>query len=69
MTDSLTPVSMESAPVWDDICRVCGQLFMMGFDSTEVTTQIKELIEDYYLETILLTAKILGQLSKLPSWS
>ena len=57
MTDSLTPVSMESAPAWDDICRVCGQLFMMGFDGTEVTPQIKELIEDYHLGTILLTAK------------
>ncbi|KAK3172054.1 hypothetical protein OEA41_004138 [Lepraria neglecta] len=48
---------MESSPVWDDICRVCGQLFMMGFDGTEVTPQIKELIEDYHLGTILLTAK------------
>ena len=52
-----TPFSMESAPVWDNICRVCGQLFMMGFDGTEVTPQIKELIEDYHLGTILLTAK------------
>ena len=29
----------------------------MGFDGTEVTPQIKELIEDYHLGTILLTAK------------
>ena len=57
MTDSLTPVSMELPPVWDDVCRVCGQLFMMGFDGTEVTPQIKELIEDFHLGTILLTAK------------
>ena len=34
-----------------------GQLFMMGFDGTEVTPQIKILIERHYLGTILLTAK------------
>ena len=34
-----------------------GQLFMMGFDGTEVTPQIRLLIEVHHLGTILLTAK------------
>ena len=54
---SLIPVSMESAPVWDDVDWMCGQLFMMGFDGSEVTPQIKRLIETHHIGTILLTAK------------
>ena len=57
MIEPLTPISVEFAPVWDDIGRVRGQLFMMGFEGTEVTPQIKGLIEDYHVGTILLTAK------------
>lgn len=34
-----------------------GQLFMMGFDGTEVTPQIRTLIKVHHLGTILLTAK------------
>jgi beta-N-acetylhexosaminidase len=34
-----------------------GQLFMMGFDGTTVNEQIKSLIEDYHVGSILLTAK------------
>lgn len=34
-----------------------GQLFMMGFDGTEATPQIRKLIEVHHLGTILLTAK------------
>lgn len=34
-----------------------GQLMMMGFDGTEVTPQIRRLIADYHLGTVLLTAK------------
>ena len=34
-----------------------GQLFMMGFDGTEVTPQIRQLIQQHHLGTILLTAK------------
>ena len=34
-----------------------GQLFMMGFDGTTVTPQIRKLIEDHHLGCILLTAK------------
>lgn len=40
-----------------DIHRTMGQLFMMGFDGTEVTEQIRALIKYNYLGTILLTAK------------
>ncbi|KAL8658604.1 MAG: hypothetical protein Q9226_000894 [Calogaya cf. arnoldii] len=47
---------MES-PVWDDMDRAMGQMFIMGFDGTEVTPQIRELIEKHHLGTILLTAK------------
>lgn len=38
-------------------------MFIMGFDGTEVTPQIKSLIEDHHLGTILLTAKNLKCLS------
>jgi hypothetical protein len=34
-----------------------GQLFMMGFDGTSVTPEIRSLIEDYHLGSVLLTAK------------
>lgn len=34
-----------------------GQMFIMGFDGTEVTPQIQSLIEKHHLGTILLTAK------------
>ncbi|KAF2473255.1 glycoside hydrolase [Lindgomyces ingoldianus] len=44
-------------PVWDDLDRTMGQLFMMGFDGTAVTPQIRTLIEKHHLGCILLTAK------------
>lgn len=34
-----------------------GQLFMMGFDGTSVSPEIRSLIENYHLGSILLTAK------------
>lgn len=34
-----------------------GQLFMMGFDGTAVTPQIRRLIQEHHLGSILLTAK------------
>lgn len=34
-----------------------GQLFMMGFDGTTVSPQIRSLIEDYHLGSVLLSAK------------
>jgi beta-N-acetylhexosaminidase len=43
--------------VWNDLDRSLGQLFMMGFDGTTVTPQIRELIEKYHIGSILLTAK------------
>lgn len=54
---SLTPLSVESASVWDDLDWLYGQLFMMGFDGTEVTPQVRKLIEVHHIGTILLTAK------------
>ncbi|KAI9826495.1 MAG: hypothetical protein M1819_007344 [Sarea resinae] len=44
-------------PVWNDMDKTMGQLFMMGFDGTTVTPQIRKLIEDHHLGCILLTAK------------
>ena len=37
--------------------RQLGQLFMMGFDGTEVSDQVRILIENYHVGSILLTAK------------
>ncbi|EEP76790.1 conserved hypothetical protein [Uncinocarpus reesii 1704] len=37
--------------------RQMGQLFVMGFDGTSVNPQIRSLIEDYHLGSIILTAK------------
>ncbi|KAL2824541.1 glycoside hydrolase superfamily [Aspergillus cavernicola] len=42
---------------WDNLDRQMGQLFMMGFDGTSVSPQIRSLIENYHLGSILLTAK------------
>ncbi|KZF22841.1 glycoside hydrolase family 3 protein [Xylona heveae TC161] len=44
-------------PVWDNMDRSMGQLFMMGFDGTTVTPQIRALIEKHHLGSVLLTAK------------
>ena len=37
--------------------RQMGQLFMMGFGGTGVSPEIRSLIEDYHLGSIILTAK------------
>lgn len=37
--------------------RAIGAMFFMGFDGTEVTPQIRSLIEDHHLGSILLTTK------------
>jgi len=37
--------------------RQLGQLFMMGFDGTSVNPQIRALIEDHRVGSVLLTAK------------
>lgn len=44
-----------------------GQLFMMGFDGTSVNSQIRSLIEDYHLGSVLLTAKNLKCILFLPT--
>jgi hypothetical protein len=41
----------------DDHHRAMGQLFMMGWEGEEVTPQIRSLIADYGLGSIILTAK------------
>ncbi|KAL8715130.1 MAG: hypothetical protein Q9220_001087 [cf. Caloplaca sp. 1 TL-2023] len=53
----ISPGSATLASVWDDMDRAMGQMFIMGFDGTEVTPQIQSLIENHHLGTILLTAK------------
>lgn len=37
--------------------RAMGQLFMMGWEGQEVTPQIRSLIEDHHLGSIILTTK------------
>ncbi|KAE9975714.1 hypothetical protein EG328_003031 [Venturia inaequalis] len=44
-------------PVWDDLDRTLGQLLMVGFDGSVVTPQIRTLIQQYHVGSILLTAK------------
>ncbi|KAI6890484.1 glycoside hydrolase, partial [Hortaea werneckii] len=44
-------------PTWSDNERVLGQLFMMGFEGPSVTPQIRKLIQEHHLGSILLTAK------------
>ena len=57
MSSSATLASMEAGSVFEDMDWKLGQLFMMGFDGTEVTPQIRKLIQDFHLGTVLLTAK------------
>ncbi|KAH7319815.1 glycoside hydrolase family 3 protein [Stachybotrys elegans] len=44
-------------PLWQDIDWAIGQTLIMGWDGTEVTPQIRSLIEDHHLGSIILTAK------------
>lgn len=39
------------------VSRQRGQLFMMGFEGTVVNDQIKSLIEEYHVGSVLLTEK------------
>jgi beta-N-acetylhexosaminidase len=41
----------------DSFDRAIGACFFMGFDGTEVTPQIRTLIEEHHLGAILLTTK------------
>jgi hypothetical protein len=45
--------------------RAMGQLFFMGWEGTEVTPQIRTLIEDHHLGAILLTTKNLKSMKCL----
>lgn len=47
----------ELDPLWKDLDWAMGQCFMMGFEGTEVTPQIRTLIEDHHLGAILLSTK------------
>ncbi|KAI0477827.1 glycoside hydrolase family 3 protein [Xylariaceae sp. FL0804] len=44
-------------PLWQDIDWAIGQMLIMGWDGTEVTPQIRNLIENHHLGSIILTAK------------
>ncbi|ROV87420.1 hypothetical protein VMCG_10712 [Cytospora schulzeri] len=44
-------------PLWQDLDWAIGQMLLMGWDGTEVTPQIRTLIEDHHLGSIILTAK------------
>ncbi|KAK8053929.1 hypothetical protein PG996_013230 [Apiospora saccharicola] len=44
-------------PLWQDLDWAIGQTLIMGWDGTEITPQIKSLIEEHHLGSILLTAK------------
>ncbi|TVY87074.1 Beta-hexosaminidase [Lachnellula willkommii] len=44
-------------PLWKELDWAIGACFFMGFDGTEVTPQIRTLIEDHHLGAILLTTK------------
>ncbi|RFN45789.1 beta-n-acetylhexosaminidase [Fusarium flagelliforme] len=44
-------------PSWQDLDRAIGQILIMGWDGTEVTPQIRTLIEEHHLGSIILTAK------------
>ncbi|KAI0010364.1 glycoside hydrolase family 3 protein [Xylariaceae sp. FL0662B] len=44
-------------PLWQDLDWAIGQILIMGWDGTEVTPQIKNLIQNHHLGSIILTAK------------
>ncbi|KAI9151737.1 Beta-hexosaminidase [Paramyrothecium foliicola] len=44
-------------PLWQNLDWAIGQTLIMGWDGTEVTPQIRSLIEDHHLGSIILTAK------------
>ncbi|CAK7262798.1 hypothetical protein SEPCBS119000_000168 [Sporothrix epigloea] len=44
-------------PLWNNLDWAIGQMLIMGWDGTEVTPQIRNLIEEHHLGSVLLTAK------------
>ncbi|RYP54016.1 hypothetical protein DL769_010416 [Monosporascus sp. CRB-8-3] len=53
----MAKTDVESDPLWQDINWAIGQMLIMGWDGTEVTPQIRNLIEHHHLGSIILTAK------------
>ncbi|EED18474.1 beta-N-acetylglucosaminidase, putative [Talaromyces stipitatus ATCC 10500] len=53
----MAPKDGTLPPIWDDLDWQMGQLFMMGFDGTTVDDQIRSLIENYHVGSIMLSAK------------
>ncbi|GAB1315905.1 Beta-hexosaminidase-like protein [Madurella fahalii] len=53
----MTKLDGDLDPLWQDLDWAIGQMLIMGWDGTEVTPQIRHLIEDHHLGSILLTAK------------
>ncbi|KAH9907340.1 glycoside hydrolase family 3 protein [Xylariomycetidae sp. FL2044] len=47
----------EFDPLWHNLDWAIGQMLIMGWDGTEVTPQIRNLIENHHLGSIILTAK------------
>ncbi|GJC87523.1 beta-hexosaminidase [Colletotrichum liriopes] len=54
---AMAQLNMELDPLWQDLDWAIGQMLIMGWDGTEVTPQIRSLIRDHHLGTIILTAK------------
>ncbi|ODA82417.1 hypothetical protein RJ55_00924 [Drechmeria coniospora] len=44
-------------PIWQQLDWAIGQTLIMGWDGTEVTPQVRSLIEDHHVGSIILTAK------------
>ncbi|KAH8666404.1 beta-hexosaminidase [Xylariales sp. PMI_506] len=53
----MTKSDIESDPLWQDLDWAIGQMLIMGWDGTEITPQIRTLIEQHHLGSVLLTAK------------
>ncbi|KAL2131710.1 hypothetical protein VTI74DRAFT_4701 [Chaetomium olivicolor] len=53
----MTKLDDDLDPLWQDLDWAIGQMLIMGWDGTEVTPQIRNLIEKHHLGSILLTAK------------
>ncbi|KAL7951820.1 glycoside hydrolase family 3 protein [Trichoderma barbatum] len=60
MANSISGTSadkFELDPLWQNLDWAVGQMLLMGWDGTQVTPQIRSLIEDHHLGSIILTAK------------
>ncbi|OTB02170.1 glycoside hydrolase family 3 protein [Hypoxylon sp. CI-4A] len=53
----MTKSDIELDPLWQNLDWAIGQMLIMGWDGTEVTPQIRNLIENHHLGSIILTAK------------